>query len=91
MALSLYKTAFLERMQNSSTIDGLISFILKPRDDECPRSISLWVAERIVERRLLNDDGIEMPEHLVRTVASFRHQRRKANPPGTRPGSARSL
>ncbi len=47
-------------MQNSSTIDGLISFILKPRDNGCP--ISLWVAERIAERRMLNDDGIEMSE-----------------------------
>ncbi len=54
MPWSLYKTALLERMQNSSTIDGLISFILKPRDSNCP--ISLWVAERIAERRLLNDD-----------------------------------
>ena len=49
-------------MQNSSTIDGLISFILKPRDNNCP--ISLWVAERIAERRLLNDDGIEMSEDI---------------------------
>jgi hypothetical protein len=55
-----YKSGLLERMQNSSTIDGLISFILKPRDNGCP--ISLWVAERIAERRLLNDDGIEMSE-----------------------------
>ncbi len=56
----LYKTALLERMQNSSTIDGLISYILKPRDNNCP--IGLWVVERIAERRLLNDDGIEMSE-----------------------------
>jgi hypothetical protein len=47
-------------MQNSSTIDGLISYILKPRDSNCP--ISLWVAERVAERRLLNDDGIEISE-----------------------------
>ncbi len=60
MPWSLYKIALLERMQNSSTIDGLISYILKPRDNNCP--ISLWVAERISERRLLNDDGIEMSE-----------------------------
>jgi hypothetical protein len=55
-----YKTGVLERMQNSSTIDGLISFILKPRNNGCP--ISLWVAERIAERRLLNDYGIKMSE-----------------------------
>ena len=60
MPWALYKSALLERMQNSSTIDGLISFILKPRDNSCP--ISLWVAERIAERRLLNDDGIDMSE-----------------------------
>jgi hypothetical protein len=60
MSWLLYKTALLERMQNSSTIDGLISFILKPRDNNCP--ISLWVAERIAERRLLNEDGIDMSE-----------------------------
>jgi hypothetical protein len=57
---ALYKSSLLERMQNSSTIDGLISFILKPRDNGC--SISLWVAERLAERLLLNDDGIEMSE-----------------------------
>jgi hypothetical protein len=60
MSWLLYKTALLERMQNSSTIDGLISFILKPRDNNCP--INLWVAERIAERRLLNEDGIDMSE-----------------------------
>jgi hypothetical protein len=61
MPWALYKSSLLERMQNSSTIDGLISFILlKPRDNGC--SISLWVAERLAERRLLNDDGIEMSE-----------------------------
>ncbi len=60
MSWLLYKTELLERMQNSSTIDGLISFILKPRDNNCP--ISLWVAERIAERRLLNEDGIDMSE-----------------------------
>jgi hypothetical protein len=57
-----YKTALSEHMQNSSTIDGLISFILKPRDNGCP--ISFGVAERIAERRLLNDDGIEMSKEL---------------------------
>ncbi len=60
MPWALYKTSLLERMQNSSKIYGLIAFILKPRDNECP--ISLWVAERIAECRLLNDDGIEMSE-----------------------------
>ncbi len=60
MPWALYKSSLLERMQNSSTIDGLISFILKPRDNGCP--ISLWVAERLAERRLLNDDGIDMSE-----------------------------
>jgi hypothetical protein len=60
MPWALYKTSLLERMQNSSITDGLISFILKPKDNGCP--ISLWVAERIAERRLLNDDGIEMSE-----------------------------
>jgi hypothetical protein len=60
MPWALYKNSLLERMQNSSTIDGLISFILKPRDNGCP--ISLWVAEQLAERRLLNDDGIDMSE-----------------------------
>ncbi len=60
MPWHLYKSSLLERMLNSSTIDGLISFVLKLRESNCP--ISLWVAERIAERRLLNDDGIEMSE-----------------------------
>jgi hypothetical protein len=60
MPWSLYRTTLLERMQNSSVIDGLISYILKPRENGCP--IGLWVAERIAERRLLNEDGIELSE-----------------------------
>ncbi len=47
-------------MSEKTTIDGLISFILKPRDNGCP--IGLWTAERLAERRLLNDDGIDMSE-----------------------------
>jgi hypothetical protein len=61
MAWALYKNSLLERMQYSSTINGLISFILKPRDNNC--TISLWVTERLAEHRLLNDDdGIDMSE-----------------------------
>jgi hypothetical protein len=40
--------------------NGLISYILKPRENNC--TLSLWVAERVAERRLLNEDGIEMSE-----------------------------
>jgi hypothetical protein len=76
----LYKSSLLERMQNSSsTIDGLISFILKPRDNNCP--ISLWVAERLAERRLLNDDGVGI-------AFGFRDLRGKANLAGPCAGSA---
>jgi hypothetical protein len=32
--------------------------VLKPRENGC--TLSLWVAERVAERRLLNEDGIEM-------------------------------
>jgi hypothetical protein len=60
MPWSLYRTTLLERMQNSSVIDGLVSYILKPRGNGCP--IGLWVAERIAERRFLNEDGIELSE-----------------------------
>jgi hypothetical protein len=38
-----YRETFLERMQNSSVIDGLISYILRPRENGC--SIGLWVAD----------------------------------------------
>jgi len=55
-----YRSTILARMQNSSIIDGLLSYVLKPRENGCP--IGLWVAERLAERRLLNDDGIEMSE-----------------------------
>jgi hypothetical protein len=54
----VYRATILERMQNSSIIDGLLSYVIKPRENGCP--IGLWVAERLAERRLLNDDGIEM-------------------------------
>ncbi len=47
-------------MQNSSTIDGLISYILKLRENDCP--IALWVAEQAAARRLLIDDGIDISE-----------------------------
>ncbi len=55
-----YKVTLLDRMQNSSTIDGLLSYVIKPRENNCP--IGLWVSKRLVERRLLNDDGIDMSE-----------------------------
>jgi hypothetical protein len=60
MPWASYRTTILARMKNSSVIDGLISYVLKPRENGC--AIGLWVAERIAERRLLNDDGIEMSE-----------------------------
>jgi hypothetical protein len=60
MPFLTYKSTLLDRMQNSSVIDGLISYILKPRENNC--TLSLWVAERVAERRLLNEDGIEMSE-----------------------------
>jgi hypothetical protein len=55
-----YKSTLLDRMQNSSTIDGLLSYVIKPRENGCP--IGLWVAERVSERKLLNEDGIDMSE-----------------------------
>jgi hypothetical protein len=58
MPFSLYRSTLLDRMQNSSVIDGLISYILKPRENSC--TLSLWVAERVAERKLLNEDGIGM-------------------------------
>ena len=60
MPFSLYRWTLLDRMQNSSVLDGLISYVLKTRENGC--SLSLWVAERVAERRLLNDDGIAMGE-----------------------------
>jgi hypothetical protein len=58
MPFSLYKSTLLDRMQNGSVVDGLISYILKPRENNC--TLSLWVAERVAERRLIGEDGIEM-------------------------------
>jgi hypothetical protein len=55
-----YRSLLLDRMQNSSVLDGLISYVLKPRENGCP--LSLWTAERVAERRLLRDDGIGMSE-----------------------------
>ena len=60
MPFSRYRSTLLDRMQNSSVVDGLISYILKPRENNC--TLSLWVAERVAERRLLAEDGIEMSE-----------------------------
>ncbi len=58
MPFYLYRSTLLDRMQNSSVFDGLISYVLKPRENGC--TLSLWVAERQAERRLLNEDGIDM-------------------------------
>jgi hypothetical protein len=44
----------------STILDSLLSYILKPRENNC--TLSLWVAERVAERRLLGEDGIEMSE-----------------------------
>ena len=60
MPFSEYLSLLLDRMQNSSVLDGLISYVLKPRENGCP--LSLWTAERVAERRLLQDDGIGMSE-----------------------------
>jgi hypothetical protein len=60
MPFSEYQSLLLDRMQNSSVLDGLISYVLKPRENGCP--LSLWTAERVAERRLLQDDGIGMSE-----------------------------
>ena len=60
MPWSEYKTTLLDRMQNSSTIDGLLSYVIKPRENNCP--IGLWISERVAERKLLNEDGIDMSE-----------------------------
>ncbi len=65
-----YKATLLDRMQNSSTIDGLLSYVVKPRENDCP--IGLWVAERVAERKLLNEDGIDMSEDTwVELTLSF--------------------
>jgi hypothetical protein len=42
MPWASYKSTLLNRMQNSSTIDGLLSYVLKPRENGCP-SIGLWM------------------------------------------------
>ncbi len=61
MPFSLYKSTLLSRMQISSIIiDGLISYFLKPRENNC--SLHLWVAERIAERKLLEEDGVHLSE-----------------------------
>jgi hypothetical protein len=60
MLWAAYKTVLLDRMQNSSMIDGLLSYVIKLRENGC--SIDLWVAERMSERKLLNEDGIDMSE-----------------------------
>jgi hypothetical protein len=54
-------------MQNSSTIDGLLSYVVKPCENNCP--IGLWVAERVAERKLLNEDGIDMSEDTCSDVS----------------------
>ncbi len=70
MPFSLYRSTLLDRMQNSSVVDSLISYILKPRENNC--TLSLWVAKSVAERRLLGEDGIEMSEEtLLESVLAF--------------------
>jgi hypothetical protein len=70
MPFRIYRSTLLDRMQNSSVIDGLISYTLKHRENNC--TLSLWVAERVAERRLLNEDGIEMGEDTwLELILSF--------------------
>jgi hypothetical protein len=72
-----YKTTLLDRMQNSSTIDGLLHYVIKPRENNCP--IGLWVSERVAERKLLNEDGIDMSEEtwLELTLAFITNEEKK--------------
>ncbi len=39
MPFSEYLSLLLDRMQNSSVLDGLISYVLKPRENGCPLSL----------------------------------------------------
>lgn len=39
MSFSLYRSTPLDRMQNSSVLDGLISYVLKPRENGCTLSL----------------------------------------------------
>jgi hypothetical protein len=41
MPFSLYRSTLLDRMQNSFVVDGLISYILKPRENNCTLSLCL--------------------------------------------------
>jgi hypothetical protein len=60
----------LDRMQNSSVLDSLVSYVLKPRENGCP--LSQWVAERVAERKLLNEDGmIEMSNTCLELILAF--------------------
>jgi hypothetical protein len=81
-----YKATLLDRMKNSSTIDGLLSYVVKPRENGCP--IGLWVAERVAERKLLNEDGIDMSEDtwLELTHSLVRHERGEADVAGPSSG-----
>ncbi len=48
--------------QLGSTIDDLLSYVIKPRENHCP--IGFWVAERIAERKLFNEDEIDIAEDI---------------------------
>jgi hypothetical protein len=60
MPFFLYKITLtlLDLMQNSLVLDGPISYVLKPREN----TLSLWITERVTERKLLNEDGIDMSD-----------------------------
>jgi hypothetical protein len=84
MPFSSYKSTILDRMQNSSVVDGLLSYILKPRENNC--TLSLWVVERVAERRLLGEDGIEMCEEVLGISADICHLGRTPKSEGARAG-----
>ena len=73
-----YKKKLLERMNNNSKSNELISYILKTREESLPAT--LWVAERRSERSLLEVDNIAMPEEtwLSFTTAFLNNEERIA-------------
>ena len=67
----------MDRLKDTSVADGLLSYLLRPREEGL--ALHLWVAERMSEREWLTADGVRMDSAtwLAFTLAFITNEERQ--------------
>ncbi len=82
-----YRAMLLAKLHNSTKIDLLLTYVQKPREEGL--QLSLWLAERMSDRELLVEDGVQMDADTwlaftLQFVTNKERQILKVPPEGTR-------